>query len=146
MSELKQTRTEESLRHEYSEVLQNIRNFQNLRYAIFSVFIAIMAGLGLVAFGKGQFGPDAALMARVTAILVIAVFWLEDERLTRHFEHFLSMAIELERILGYKQWTALPRSRLWMGNVLRRSIIWRTFFLLLTLLWFYGIFAVPLDR
>jgi len=38
MSEQQQKRSEESLRHEYSEVAQNVRHYSNLRLVIFFRF------------------------------------------------------------------------------------------------------------
>jgi len=52
MSEERQARSEESLRHEYTEVLQLIRHYSNLRFAIYTILFAAVGGLGFVAFGK----------------------------------------------------------------------------------------------
>jgi len=141
MSLQQQGRSEESLRHEYTEAALNIRHLMNLRFTAFSIFIAIMAGVGLVAFGKGQFGEYAAMVAKIAGVLVIAIFWLHEERLTELYEHFVRMTIEVEDVLGYKQWKARPIGR---GHFPNRTIIMRLFFSVLALLWLYGIFAVPL--
>ena len=142
MGEQQQERTPESLRHEYTEVLQNIRHYANMRFAAFSVFVAITAGVGIVAFGKGQFGEHADVMARIAGVFVIAIFWLFEERLAEMFEHFVRMAIELERALGYKQWTARPVGA---GHFPRPRVMWRMFYFLVTLLWVFAAFAVPLG-
>lgn len=142
MSEQNQKRSEESLRHEYNEVGQNIRHYQNLRFAILSVFIAMMAGVGLVAFGKGQFSEHAAVGARAAGVLLIAVFWLYEERQTEFLLNFRRVAIELERALGYTQWTRLPIGG---GRLVGTRILWRLFFFPLALLWLYGLIAVPLG-
>ena len=141
MNEPQQGRSENSLRHEYNEVGQNIRHYQNLRFAILSVFIAMVAGVGLVAFGKGQFSEHAAVGARIAGVLLIAVFWLYEERQTEFLLHFRRAAVELERPLGYTQWTAMPIGG---GRHISTKILWRLFFFLLALLWVYGIVAVPL--
>lgn len=80
MNENNQQRSEESLRHEYSEVAQNIRHYSNIRFAIFTIFFAVIGGIGFVAFGKDQFDTHAALLARIAAIPVIALFWMYEER------------------------------------------------------------------
>ena len=51
MGEQNQQRSEESLRHEYTEVVQNVRHYRNLRFVISSLLFAVMAGVGIVAFG-----------------------------------------------------------------------------------------------
>lgn len=75
MGERNQPRSEESLRHEYTEVVQNIRHYSNLRFAVFSIFFAVLGGVGIVAFGKGQFDEHAAVVARIGGFPVIALFW-----------------------------------------------------------------------
>lgn len=52
MGDQRQVRSEESLRHEYSEVVQNFRHYSNLRFAIFTIFFAVIGGVGFVAFGQ----------------------------------------------------------------------------------------------
>lgn len=140
MSEQQQERSQDSLRHEYTEAVQTIRHYANLRFALFSIFFAVIGGVGIVAFGKGQFDVQAALVARIAGFVVIAIFWNYIERLGRLFEHFSSMAIEMERSLGYTQWTRRPWGPLFPGYVM-----FRLFFCLLTVLWVCAVFAVPLG-
>lgn len=142
MSEQQQDRSPESLRHEYTEAVQTVRHYGNLRLALFSIFFAVIGGAGLVAFGKGQFDGQAALVARIAGFVVIAIFWMYIERLGQLFDHFTRMVVELERSLGYRQWTARPASKL---PVLRAHIMFHLFFCLLTVLWLYAVFSVPLG-
>jgi len=141
VSEQRQERSEESLRHEYAEVAQNVRHYGNLRFAVLSIFFAVMAGVGFVAFGEGQFNEHAAKVARVGGFFVAAVFWLWEERVSQNFAHYAKVAVELERHLRYTQYTTRPPpSRIFLeGNI----AIPRLFFLLLALLWLYAVFAVP---
>lgn len=102
----------------------------------------MIGGVGLVAFGKGQFDVQAAMVARIAGFVVIAIFWMYIERLGQLYGHFTSMAVELERSLGYTQWTTRPASKL---PVLLTGVMFRLFFCLLTVLWVYAVFAVPLG-
>lgn len=140
MGEQNQKRSEESLRHEYTEAVQTIRHYANLRFALFSIFFAVIGGVGIVAFGKGQFDVQAAMVARIAGFVVIAIFWNYIERLGRLFEHFISVTVEMERSLVYTQWTRRPWGPLFPGYVM-----FRVFFCLLTVLWVYAVFAVPLG-
>ena len=142
MGEQQQGRSEESLRHEYTEVVYNVRHYSNLRFAVFSIFFAVMAGVGIVAFGKGQFDAHAALMARFSGMLIIMIFWMYEERCSQFFDHYTKVAAELERSLGYTQYITRPRP---MRFVLEAKMVNRVFFLLLALLWLYAVFAVPLG-
>jgi hypothetical protein len=139
MGEQQLERTPESLRHEYTEVIQNIRHYSNLRFAVFSIFFAVMGGVGFVAFGKGEFDPNAAGMARIAGIFVIAIFWLYEESLSEFFAHYARVSLELEHALGY---TPRPVTG---GHFPRTMITFRLFFSVLTLLWLYAVIAVPLT-
>jgi len=141
MSEQQPGRSEESLRYEYSEVGQMFRHVTNLRVFVFSIFFAVMGGVGFVAFGKEQFDAAAALMARIAGILVIAIFWLYNERLSEQVDHYSWLRADLESMLGF---TTKKPGR--MGRFPRMIVIWRIFHSLVTALWLYGSFAVPLDR
>jgi len=141
MSEQQGGRSEESLRHEYSEVTLYNRHHTTLRFVVFSIFFAVMGGVGFVAFGKGQFDGNASLMARIAGILVIAIFWLYNERLSELVDYYSGLRAALERTLGYSS-----RQPGRMGHFPRMIITWRVFYFLVTLLWLYGSFAVPLER
>ena len=141
MSEQIQPRSEKSLRHEYTEVLQNIRHYSNLRFAIFTIVFAVMGGIGFVAFGKGQFDAHTALVARIAGILFVVLFWLYEERTSSRFNACQSVAVNLERALGYTHVSSMVAStRLIPGG----GLISRLFFSLLTLAWLYAVFVVPL--
>jgi len=140
MSEQQQARSEESLRHEYNEVAQYCRHHSNLRFVVFSIFFAVMGGVGFVAFSKGQFDVNAVVMARIAGVLVIAIFWLYSERITELLNHYVRLRAELEHALHYSSW--LPDSG---GYFPKMEVIWRGFYFLVMLLWLYGSFAVPFS-
>jgi hypothetical protein len=142
MSEQDKQRSEESLRHEYTEVAQNIRHCSNLRFAIFTIFFAVMGGIGLGVFGKGVSDQHFAVIARISGFGVIALLWFYIiARAENLFGHYVTEAIELERLLGYKQFTRRPSRTPYLPNF---RVVGQMFFLLLMLLWAYAVFAVPL--
>ena len=143
MSEQTTSRSDENLRHEYSEVVQNIRHYSNLRFAIFTIFFAVMGGIGFVSFGGGQFEAHAALVARVAGFAVIILFWLYEERAGWRNDHFQRVAMNLERALSYTQYTTLPRTR-WFPP--KAGLVNRCFFFLITAAWLYAALSVPLGR
>ncbi len=142
MGEQQQGRSEESLRHEYTEVVQNVRHYSNLRFVIFSILFAVMAGVGIVAFGKEQFDQHAAIVARIAGFLVIFMFWQLEESSFFFYDHCRKIAAELEQSLGYSQYSTTSVSRFYLP---RAYIVKRVFYFLLTLLWLYAAFAVPLG-
>ena len=64
---------------EYSEALLSLRHYSNLRFAIFSVFIAITAALVSVLFGKDAMPASGASLAlKWIGLWVAFVFlWIE---------------------------------------------------------------------
>ncbi len=142
MSEQQPERTPESLRHEYTETVQSIRHYSNLRFAIYTIFFAVLGGIGLVAFGKGQFEAQAAKMARISAFPVIALFWWYQERVNQFFVVTVGLAIELEKALGYKLHTSRPGPQRFRHAT---GIVGRAFFLVLALIWTYAVYTVPYN-
>jgi len=141
MTEQGPLRSEESLRHEYSEITQNIRHYSNLRFAIFTIFFAVMGGVGFVAFSAGQFDVHAALVARFSGFPVIALFWLYQERAGLRDAHYQRVALQLERALNYTQYTSFGTSQRFPPKAGSTN---RVFFAILTIAWLYAIFTVPL--
>jgi hypothetical protein len=135
-------RSAESLRHEYSDTVQSIRHYSNLRFAIFTIFFAVIGGVGFVAFGKGQFHSHASLVARLGGIAVILVFWLYEERAGQLFQHHRQVAVNLERLLGYTQFITWPLGKNFLPEA---SVVNRLLFITIALLWIYAAFAVPLG-
>ena len=139
MSEKQAARSQESLRHEYTEVALYFRHCTSLRFVVFSIFFAVMGGVGFVAYSEGQFHAHAAIMGRISGVLVIALFWLYIERLSYQVNYYTGLRAELERTLGYASRQA------GQGVFPRMQTTWRIFFVLVTLLWLYGALAVPLG-
>ena len=140
MQEEQEARSQESLRHEFTECTLYNRHHTNLRFVVFSIFFAVMGGVGLVAFSKGQFHANAAVMGRIAGVLVIALFWIYIERLSEMVNYYTGLRAELERKLGYSN------RQPGRGIFPRMQTTWRIFFALITVLWVYGVFAVPLER
>ena len=140
MSEQKQEQAVDRLKNEYAEVNQNLRHYSGLRFAIFSVFFAVMAGTAGLSFSSGQFTPFAATAAKVGGLIATLVFWNFEERTLRLLTHFGKVAAELERSLGYTQLSTRPPAKF---PVLDSGIITRLFFLILTAFWVYTLIANP---
>ena len=108
MSEEEQAVLIDGARHEYEQVSENIRHYSNLRFAVFSVFVALMAGITYLAFSTESFTLSATPFPKIGGLLFTLAFWCFDERITKMFEHFGAIADELEEILGYRQFHMRP--------------------------------------
>lgn len=107
---------------EYRDVGENIRHWQNMRFTSMTVFLAAMVGLLAALFQWSAGLADAArISVSIIGLAVVFVFWVQDERIVRYWQHFLARARALEKELGYQQYsTTPPRNRvLTSGNAIR---------------------------
>jgi len=120
-----------SLMGEYQIAAENIRHFQNLRFASMTVSMAIMGGLFAGLFQWTEVLTSFTRSALESAGLVVAlVFWIQDERIVVYWKHFIHRAIALEKGLSYEQYSTQPtRRRFTAGNA------FRVLYLVLTLFW-----------
>jgi hypothetical protein len=97
----------ENLRVEYSEANTNRRHYSNLRFAVFSVYFAVLGGLSSVAFGvveiKSTSPAPIVLAARIAGLLFTVIFFSFEIQCDLNLRHFGRVAIELEDLLGYRQ-------------------------------------------
>lgn len=141
MNEQPQEQRVGSPQHEYTEVTLYARHNASLRFVAFSIFFAVMGGVGFAAFGKDQFDANAAVVARISGFPVITIFWLYHERLTEFIDYYNGRRAELERLLGYGSRPVGGKS-----GFPRMHHTWRVFYFLVALLWLCGAFAVPLPN
>lgn len=96
----------ECLRHEYSEVNNNIRHYSGLRFAIFGVYFAVIGGISTVAFGFVDAKPNSnniAWWAKIGGLLVTFVFFSFEALCDRNLRHLGKVARQLEKSLQYIQ-------------------------------------------
>jgi DNA-binding ferritin-like protein (Dps family) len=117
MSEQKRKdRCPEGLKHEYDQVNEYIRHYSNLRFAVFTVFVALTAAIGYVALSAKDFDTSAKPWAEGAGLLLTLAFFLFDERISQMFEHFSSRAIKLEKdyLTDYEQIQQRPPGYRWV--------------------------------
>ena len=128
----------EYLKNEYHDASQNFRHYSSLRFAIFTVYIAVLGGLITVAFGdEAKFIPSAPGYAKVGGLLFTIVFWLYEERAYQLLKHFRQSAINLEESLGYTQFNSMPINKL---PIIEPAYLATFLFAVLTLFW--GFWAI----
>src|ERR1041384_3603244 len=102
----------EGLRHEYSEVNNDIRNHSTLRFSIFTVYLAALGGLSSVAFGFFEFrygNPEyIKLWGRLGGLLVTLLFFYYERRIQSLINHNLETGKELESLLKYAHISTRP--------------------------------------
>ena len=97
----------ENLRLAYAEANNNLRHYSNLRFAVLSVFFAVLGGVVSVAFGiieiKSPSPPHIILWSRIAGLVFTSVFFSIEILCHLNLGHFQRVASELEDRLGYYQ-------------------------------------------
>jgi hypothetical protein len=124
----------EGLRHEYTEVNNNIRHYSNLRFTAFTVYFAILGGLISVAFGffevKGGNPEHMKLWSRIGGLLITSLFLQYHLRIQAVLVGTLEVGVKLESLLGYSQITSRSLSQSRLTNHLTTA-----FYCLLIIFW-----------
>lgn len=140
MSENRQQRTIESLRHEYDQVTRGLRHYSNLRFVMFAISFAVIGVVAHVAYSKGGFEDGAVRIARSGGFFIVAIFWLYQERMSLWWNHYRTTALELERQLGYNPSSTQAEPFGFMPSV---SLLTRTFYFLIFIFWAYAFGMAP---
>ena len=116
------------IKDEYRDVGENIRHWQHMRFTSMTVFMAVSAGLLTALFQwRANLPILASISVRVIGVMSVLVFWIQDERIVKYWQHFSTRAKALERVLKFQQYsTTPPRNRIFTsGNAIR--LLYTTF-------------------
>ena len=120
-----------SPKDEYLDASNNQRQFQSMRFAQLTVFLAIIGVILNLLFGGGEvLTPIRALLLKLGGLIMTLLFWVQQERTMLWWNHFVRRAAELEEELGFKQYTSRPPA-----GALSSFKAMRLFFIILTLFW-----------
>jgi|SRR5205085_283065 len=129
----------ENLRLEYSEANNNRRHYSNLRFAVLTVFFAVLGGVASVAFGfveiKSPSSLNIARWARIAGFIFTAIFFYIEILCELNLRYFGRVAKDLEESLGYHQF----RNRKFRYVPKTPYIMWGMYTLII-LFWLYSIF------
>jgi hypothetical protein len=140
MSESRQQRPIESLRHEYEQVTRGLRHYSNLRFVMFAISFVVIGVVAHVAYGKGAFDEGAVGVARSGGFFIVAIFWLYQERMGLWWNHYRTAALDLERQLGYNLSTTQDEPFAFLPSV---SLLTRVFNFLIFVFWAYAFGMTP---
>jgi hypothetical protein len=128
----------ENLRLEYSEVNNNRRHYSNLRFAILTVFFAVVGGVASVAFGivevKSPTSINIVLWSRFAGLVFTLTFFSFEVLCEFNISHFGHVAKDLEELLGYRQF----KTRTGPYAKVTRSFIWGMYTLIIVF-WIFSI-------
>lgn len=100
---------------EYNELGSAIRHYSALRFAMLTIFFALVGGLITFAFDHAQTSSFATVTAKLGGVLVTFVFWVFEYRLSAYMAFFDRRSVELEQKLGYAIYSARQKSQPWLG-------------------------------
>jgi phage shock protein PspC (stress-responsive transcriptional regulator) len=117
---------------EYREVGENIRHWQSMRFTSMTVFMGVMAGMLAANFQWSKDLTDIVrISVKVLGLLAVVIFWVQDERIVKYWQSYVSRAKVLEEELKFKQYSSTPRRNIIFtsGNAIRLlflmfSIFW----------------------
>lgn len=122
---------------EYKDVSSNMRQYGNMRFSQLTLFIALTAGLLTGLFTSN---PPLSFLVRsvlkIGGLIITVVFWIMEKRAAGYWHHFSRCAVDLEKQLGYKQYSTLPaRTIVTATNAVCVLYFFMFLFWVITLIW-----------
>ncbi len=129
-----------SAKDEYLDASSNARQFLVLRFAELTIFMTATGAIMAVAFSKiaAPSVPEAALALKLAGLVVAGVFWVMEGRTMAYWRHFVRRAAELERQLGFSQYSSRPPETFLSSHTAIRALIGSA-----ALFWLLSILVVP---
>lgn len=91
---------------EYKDLSDNMRHYGNMRFVQLTLFIALTAGLLKAIF---TFDPALASLVKfvlkIGGVITAVVFLIMEERAADYWHHFRRRAVELEKQIGFQQYS-----------------------------------------
>lgn len=129
----------ECLRHAYTEAAASFRHYSALRFAILSVYVALVGALGGVALGiVGGTVPNSRVtrMAAFAALLVTWTFFTCEIVCERNRHYFAAVLKNLETRLPCKAMIHFP-----VSSLFRASRVFKVLYSFNLLLWGWVLFS-----
>lgn len=123
-----------NLTEEYNDVSRNIRHYSNLRFIQFILYILCTAGLITFLLLQLSSGNWLRLCLKIIGIVISVFFGLMEKQAADIVQYLFRRAVEIEELLGFKQYTNYPAGRLLKIVDAVRLIIWGG-----TLLWLLAV-------
>jgi hypothetical protein len=120
-----------NLKDEYLDASSNARQFQTIRFAQLTVYLALMGFILNLLFSESSTVTNlVSKLLQAGGLISTLLFWVHQERTMAYWNHFVNRAAELEEDLGFKQYRTRPPS-----GIISSFKAMRLFFLILTLFW-----------
>jgi hypothetical protein len=121
-----------NLKAEYTETLQTLRFYGNLRFAVLTVFSGLTGGLFTIFYRQGPTTPFNVALA-FGGVLVALTFWTAELSAAYVARHFMKRAAEIEHQIGFKGWSTLPGAPAF--RALPTTVVLALFYISVLLFW-----------
>jgi hypothetical protein len=119
------TMTNNNASEEYKDLSDNMRHYGNMRFAQLTLYFALTAGLVTALFTVDPpLSVSMRLVLKIIGALASASFGVMEERAADYWHHFRRRAVEIEKSLGYKQYTDSPTAKLLSATNASRLMVW----------------------
>ena len=121
---------------EYLDASSNARQYQTIRFAQLTVYIALIGFIfNLLFSGSSTVTSLVRTMLLAGGLISTLLFWVHQERTMAYWNNFVNRAAELEEELGFKQYRTRPPS-----GLISSFKAMRLFFLILSVFWISSFF------
>ena len=125
---------------EYAEVCMTLLHYTALRFGMRTLFLAILIGLAVVGFGIiPQQSFLVKSVAKAFGLLMTVFFWVSEKNAARYMSHLQERASQLEKALGYRLWSAMPKEAY---RFFRGAFITPLVYASIALFWIYALIFV----
>lgn len=114
---------------EYEDISNNLRHYGNLQFTQLTVFVVINLAMINLMFGGTNTSHLPRIILEVMGLSLSTLFFVMNNRVTAHWSTYSKRAMELEKILGYRQYTNRPPS----GKFSNRNAVSGVYMLLASL-------------
>lgn len=110
---------------EYKDLSDNMRHYGNMRFAQLTLYFALTAGLMSIVFTTDPpLDMGIKLVLMLVGAIAAAAFGIMEERTADNWHHFRRRATELEKSLGYQQYTDRPQYKYLTATNAARAMVW----------------------
>jgi len=114
-----------NLNEEYKDLSDNMRLYTNMRFALLTLYFALTAGLATALFTVAPPLDDSLRFAlKIIGVIASGAFGVMEKRAADYWHHFRRRAVDLEKSLGYKQYTDRPTARFLSATNATRVMVW----------------------
>ena len=113
---------------EYKIASGNLHWYSNIRFAQLTLFFAITALIAHTVFENSSLPENVDSLMKLTGIGSCLLFIYLEGRADNYWSHFMERSVELEKSLGFKQYSARPVRKLRTTHAIRFFIFLIAFF------------------